>query len=426
MRAGAPALRIAGAFDDKLARGVAGRRQATERLEQWAARDREVARPLVWFHAPSAGEALMAQAMIEAVRCLRRDAQIAFTYFSPSAERIVPRVGADVSDYLPWDVTSEAVRAVDALRPSAIAFVRTEVWPLLARVAHGRGVALALVNAVLAERSSRLGPAARLLLRPAYARLDAIGAVTEGDASRFAKLGVLADRVRVTGDARFDQVLRRRETLERDSDLLGLLRTADPSLVAGSTWAEDESVLIDAFTRIRATQRLHLVLVPHEPTARHLSLLERRLGRVGLRSERLSRAEKPGRSDGDVTIVDRVGILADLYAAATIAYVGGGFGRSGLHSILEPASLGVPVLFGPRAGSAGEAQELVRARGGFAVRDAAALAQRISRLLSNAEDRREAGRSAAAFAEAGRGGAARNAALILEVANRLTAPHVWR
>lgn len=441
MRAGTPVLRAASAFDDKLARGVAGRREAAEHLERWAARHREPARPLLWFHAPSAGEALMAQATIEAVRCLRPEAQIAFTYFSPSAERIVPRVGADVSGYLPWDVTSEAARAVDALRPSAIAFVRTEVWPVLARVAHGRGAALALVNAVLAEGSSRLRPAARLLLRPAYARLDAVGAVTDGDGSRFESLGVASDRVHVTGDARFDQVLRRREMLDRDSDMLALVRAAEPVLVAGSTWAEDEEVLIEAVTRVRDSTRVRAVFVPHEPTSRHLRSLERRLGRAGLRSERLSEAEKRERAaqgvapaggawEGsawaadEVIIVDRVGVLAGLYAAAAIAYVGGGFGRSGLHSIIEPASLGVPVLFGPRAGNAGEAHELARAGGGFAVRDADELARRISGLLANAEDRREAGRSAAAFVEAGRGGAERNAALVLDVANRLTGPLV--
>lgn len=439
MRAGAPVLRVAGAFDKKLARGVAGRREAAAHLEQWAARHREAARPLVWFHAPSAGEALMAQATIEAVRCLRPDAQIAFTYFSPSAERVVPRVGADVSGYLPWDVTSEAVRVADALRPSALAFVRTEVWPVLARVAHGRGVALALVNAVLAEGSSRLRPAARLLLRPAYARLDAVGAITAGDASRFERLGVAGDRVHVTGDARFDQVLRRREMLDRDSGLLALVRTAEPLLVAGSTWARDEEVLVEGVTRVRESMRVRVVFVPHEPTARHLRSLERRLGRAGMRGERLSEAEKRGRAaqcgapaggaregcawagnGNGVIIVDRVGVLADLYAAATIAYVGGGFGRSGLHSILEPASLGVPVLFGPRAGSAGEAHELARAGGGFTVRDAGELARCTSGLLANAQDRRAAGRSAAAFVEAGRGGAERNGALLLDVSNRLT------
>lgn len=420
VRAGAPVLRAASALDEKLARGVAGRRHAVGHLERWAARCREAARPLLWFHAPSAGEALMAQATIEAVRCLRPEAQIAFTYFSPSAERIVPRISADVSGYLPWDVTREASRAVDALSPSAIAFVRTDVWPVLARVAHGRGVALALINAVLAERSSRLRPVARVLLEPAYARLDAVGAVSDRDASRFESLGVPNGRVHVTGDARFDQVLRRREAGDRDSSLRALLREEVPVLVAGSTWPRDEDVLIDAFTQVRRCMPVRLVLVPHEPALSHIDALESRLDRAGVRGERLSDAERHGRAESDVMVVDRVGVLADLYAAATIAYVGGGLGRSGLHSIIEPAAFGVPVLFGPRFGGAGEAHDLTRTGGGFVVRSAAELVERLTALLSNAASRHAAGASAAGFVEAGRGGAERNARLVLRLLNRLT------
>src|SRR5690606_20707703 len=98
-------------------------------------------------------------------------------HFSPSAERLASRVGADVAGYLPWDVTGEVRRGLGALQPTAIAFVRTEIWPVLVREAKGRGVALALVNAVLSEGSSRLGAGSRYLLGPGYARLDAVGAV---------------------------------------------------------------------------------------------------------------------------------------------------------------------------------------------------------------------------------------------------------
>ena len=141
-------------------------------LEAWAAEHRDPARPLIWVHAPSVGEGLMAQAIVAALREWRRDVQIVFTYFSPSAERMAARVGADVVGYLPWDVRPDVDRALEALRPAVVAFVRTEIWPVLGQAAVERGIRLALVNAVLAEGSSRLRAGSRYLLAPAYARLD--------------------------------------------------------------------------------------------------------------------------------------------------------------------------------------------------------------------------------------------------------------
>lgn len=413
VRTGRPALRLASAFNDKLARGLAGRRGVAERFARWAACDRDTARPLLWFHAPSAGEALMAQAMIDAVRRMRPDVQIAFTFFSPSAERIVPRIDADVSDYVPWDIAADVIRVLEALRPAAIAFVRSEVWPILAREARARGVRLALVNAVIGPESSRLRPAARLLLRPAYTRLDAVGVVRQDDAERLTRLGVEPRRIHVSGDARFDQVLRRIERLDRVSPLLSLFDGPEPLVVAGSTWPPDESRLIEALARARASVRARLVIAPHEPTEDHLHKLELRVRAAGLASETLAMAEAAGRVTRDITIVDRVGVLADLYARADIAYVGGGFGRTGLHSVIEPAALGVPVLFGPRAGNTREAHDLLRVGGGFEVQDAGSIERRLVELIENPGARRLAGAAALAFVQAGRNGAERNAALVL-------------
>ncbi|MGH7552876.1 MAG: 3-deoxy-D-manno-octulosonic acid transferase, partial [Longimicrobiales bacterium] len=202
LRASQPLLSVASAFNEKVARGVAGRRVAAARLEEWARTTRDARRPLLWFHAPSVGEALMAQATIESARAQRPDAQVAFTFFSPSAERVAGRVGADVATYLPLDLATELAPTLDALRPSVIAFVRTEVWPVLAREAEKRQVPLVLVNAALGASSSRLRPLAKLLLRATYRRLAAVGAVGEEDARRFAELGVASNRVTVTGDAR--------------------------------------------------------------------------------------------------------------------------------------------------------------------------------------------------------------------------------
>jgi len=118
----------------------------------------------------------------------------------------------------------------------------------------------------------------------------------------------------------------------------------------------------------------------------------------------------------DVVLVDRVGVLGDLYSIADLAYVGGGWGTAGLHSVLEPAAFGTPVLFGPRHANAREAGELVACGGAFAVASEKALRERIDHLWRDADARGAAGRAAGAYVEAGRGAAQRGAELVRDLA----------
>lgn len=412
LAAARPPIGALSALHPKLRRGVAGRRATVERLERWARDHRDRDRPLVWVHAPSVGEALMAQAIITSLRERRPDAQIAFTFFSPSAERLRERVGADVVDYLPWDTTRDMVRALDALAPAAIAFVRTEVWPVLAREAQARGIGLALVNAALSDDSSRLSGPARWLLKASYGRLDAAGAVAENDARNLRRMGVPADRIHVTGDARFDQVRARVEALDRSAPLLQRLREGMAVMVAGSTWPADERRLLPAYAQVRKSAPLRLIIAPHEVDADHLRSIEQRLDALNIAHARLAEVETDHRPLPDAVIVDRIGILADLYAVARVAYVGGGFHRAGLHSVVEPAALRVPVIFGPRHGNASEAAELVAAGGGFEVLDGEDLVNRLERVGGSAKRAGQAGERAFAWVRSRLGGAAGNASLI--------------
>lgn len=416
IRAARPLLSAAASPDSKLGLGVAGRARATEELVGWAGRERDPARPLVWVHAPSVGEGLMAKAIMEALRGQAPAVQIVFTHFSPSARRILPDLAADLATYLPWDTDAETGRAVRALRPDVVACVRTEIWPVLTRAMHAAGGRVALVNAVLSAGSGRLSRAGRFLLGPLYASLDAVGAVAERDEALFRELGVPPERVRLTGDARFDQVWQRVRTLLADDArraevrrLVGADR-ADFTVVAGSTWPDDEERLIAASGDFASGR---WVLVPHEPTPPHLDALEQRLRGNGLSSCRLSALEADDPPEpAPVIVVDRMGVLADLYAAADIAYVGGGFRRAGLHSVVEPAALGVPVLFGPHHGNAREAADLLAERAGFAIESASDLTDVLRRLTSGPDARRAAGERAREFVRSRLGGAEANARLI--------------
>lgn len=417
-----PLVTAIGGASGRGRRAVAGRRAALRRFEDWSHLTRDV-RPLVWLHAPSVGEALMAQAIARALR-EQVDVQIAFTYFSPSAERVAGQVGADVSGYLPWDTPHDVNRTLDVLRPALVAFVRTEIWPGLVRRAHDRGVPIALVNAPLAETSSRLRPLARIALGTAWSLLDRVGAVSADDAARFPRLGVDPARIRVTGDARFDQVAARVERLDPDAPLLRRMRDpAVTTIVAGSTWPTDEAIVLDAFERVHAQRPARLIIAPHEPIPTHIDALLFAAACRTLSASRLRHVERADDALPDVIVVDRMGVLAELYAVGRVAYVGGGFGRRGLHSVIEPAALGLPVAFGPLVGNAREALHLAAAGGGVVVTDAESLRAHLERFITS--DR--PGRSAREFVESRRGGAARNARLVAELlAGHDATPHDLR
>ena len=411
LAAGLARLPIGGEW--KAWRAVRARHGVLARIEAWGAAHRDVKRPLLWVHAPSVGEGLQARPVVERIRARHPGWQVAYTFYSPSAERFAASIGADLTDYLPFDTTAAAQRLLDAIRPSALVFAKLDLWPRLAETAAARGVPLGMISATMSSGSRRGGVIARALLGDAYAALDAVGAIDPDDGARLTSLGVRADRVRVTGDTRYDQVAARAAATDRTSALLTPLLAsphgARPTLVAGSTWPSDESVLLPAWIALRAeAPDARLVIAPHEPTAGHLAPIESWARAAGLSVARLDEAT----SGTDVVLVDRVGVLGELYALATAAYVGGGFHSAGLHSVLEPAAFGAPVLFGPRHANSRDAGLLIAARGGEAVEDVATLTRALRIVFTEADTRAHAGGAALSVVRGGLGAAERSAALV--------------
>jgi 3-deoxy-D-manno-octulosonic-acid transferase len=404
----------------KLARGLRGREHVVERFEAWASDHRDPRRALVWFHAPSVGEGLQARAVITALRARRPELQVVYTFFSPSAAPFSATVPADVTDYLPLDAPDAIGRVLDALRPAVIAFGKSEVWPVLTRAARARGIRLALLSATLPRGSSRLGPVAARLLAPAYARLDAVGAISPDDADRLRRIGVHEEALEITGDARFDQVLDRARGVDRASPLLRALAVGHGvTVVAGSTWPADERRLLPAVARLReAGIPLRLVLAPHEPTDGQLRNSADALTDAGLPPPSLLSGVEAGAPCGEVVLVDRVGVLGELYALADVAYVGGGWGRAGLHSVLEPAAFGVPVAFGPRHANAREAAELVAAGAAHAALSGDDLARVLERWCSEDAARGTAGAAATGYVSRHAGAALRGAELVERLVDR--------
>ena len=381
-------------------------------LERYASFRRDAARPLLWMHAPSVGEGLQARPVLQLARARRPDLQLAYTYFSPSARSFASTLDVDFRDALPFDATPDVRAALAALAPSALVFSKLDVWPTLAREASRRGTRLGLISATLAHSSSRRSPLASALLREAYARLERVGAISSEDADRLIALGVPSARVSVTGDTRYDQVWARAQGVNRESALLAPLATDRFTLVAGSTWPADEAQLLPAWSRLarhHAAPRPRLVIAPHEPTAVHVAPIERWASSERLRAARLA---EPAAADADVIIVDRVGVLGDLYALADVAFVGGGFHAAGLHSVLEPAAFGAPVLFGPLHHASRDARLLLDADAALSAATDDELVRALDHWLTDSAARRTAGDAARAVVHRGLGAAERSWALV--------------
>lgn len=406
--------RVAPDSNAKLLRTFRDRRSVLARIRA-STPTRDPARPLIWLHAPSVGEGLQARPVLEALRRAHPNWQLAYTWFSPSATTFAQRLDVELRDVLPFDGAAEADALLEAWKPTVLCFVKLDVWPVLAERAAAAGVRTALVSATLASNSGRQGRLARALLGDAYAALDAVGAISPDDAQRLVALGVHANRVHVTGDTRMDQVWQRAQSVGPEHPWRALLQAEREAVtvVAGSTWPADEAVLLPAIAHwFAANPTARLIIAPHEPTERHLEPIARWAASCGIVLTRLSQVEATPDHSWRVLLVDRVGVLGDLYALGDIAYVGGGFHDAGLHSVLEPAAFGIPVLFGPRHRNAREAADLVQLGGAFDVHTSTDLHAQLSRLATDALARTSAGERAQSLVRDGLGSTARVVALL--------------
>jgi 3-deoxy-D-manno-octulosonic-acid transferase len=383
-------------------------------LERWRGRAAAGARGAIWVHAASVGEALAAAPIVQRLRAARPRFPIVLTHTSPAPAAWPAGWGVDHADYLPLDTAPSMNAMLDALAPALLMLTRAELWPELLLAALRRGVPVALVGATVSARSKRLRWPLRATPRPLYAGLAYVGAVTEPDRRRLHRLGAREGVLEVTGDPRHDQVLERMPDL-RPLRALDAWAAGRDVLVAGSTDTQDARVVLAALAALRAAHpATRLLLCPHEPGAGQTARLLALTRGAGLTATRWRGAEGGVAAAADApdagvacVIVERLGILADLYVLGRIAYVGGGFGHRGVHAMIEPAAYALPIVVGPRAAS-GDARTLVDAGGAVRLpaHDAAgALGAVWQRWLADDAARTRAGlaaRGVLAFGAAGR------------------------
>lgn len=401
--AAAALARAAAPFNDKIASGLAGRSGWRERWPRKAASLAGHA-PLIWFHVSSVGEFLQARPVIEELeKRIGEDAAIALTFFSPSGmnyytthDRAAKSPAVRFVEYLPVDTRGNARLCLDTLRPDMIVYVKFDLWPNLIYEAAHRNIPQILVSATLAPSSRRLTAFARGFYGRLYARLTAIAAISEEDAARFARYADGETEIVTAGDTRFDSVCGR---IDGSTVTLPPALAADERrfLIAGSTWPRDEEVVIPGFAALHERiSGIALILAPHEPTEERIGAIARSLDRAGLSFVRLSDLDGVRRLEEPVVVADGLGYLAELYRAGAIAYVGGSF-TTGVHNVMEPAVLGLPVLFGPRIRNSYEAGKLVALDAGRIVRTPEDFLRATEPMFADDALRASRGRAAAEF-----------------------------
>ena len=318
----------------------------------------------ILIHAASMGEYEQARPVLRLLKERHPDVLRVLSVFSPSVfNGITDSYDADILTYLPFDSPAGTSRFLNLISPSVLLIARHDIWPNLLNKAQQNGTKCILFDASVHRGSLRHKPVVAGFMRSIFANFHAILAISEKAADEMQNLVPASVTCSTPGDTRFDQVLFRAGEANIAQIIPERFRAKPNIIVAGSTWPEDEIILIPAFAALKKRVNSTLIVVPHELTVEHMESCRRLCDRHKLKMVVVETAEKEY-PDGDVIYVNRMGVLAAIYKAGTVAFVGGGNGP-GVHSVIEPAAHGRPVTFGPRMTNSAEALEMVDEKCGF-------------------------------------------------------------
>jgi 3-deoxy-D-manno-octulosonic-acid transferase len=356
---------------------------------------------VVWMHCASLGEYEQGLPVLTALKNNHPEYFYLVTFFSPSGYEVRKNHGiADLVTYLPWDTKADVKRFVALVNPVMALLVKYEFWPNLIRELQRKEVPLYLISGLFRQNQRFFKPwgnSQRKLLRE-FAHL-----FVQNEASLKLLQSIGVQQVSVSGDTRFDRVGAAKEPLAFMDTFVG----ARKCIVAGSTWPEDEALLLEA---IRQTPKDWCWLIaPHEMHEAKLNHLMAQLPKGSLRYTQNEEATFDG---CPVLVLDTVGMLGRSYPYASLAYVGGGMGTSGLHNILEPAAEGVPIVIGKNYDTFPEAKDLIDLGGVISVATADACSKQLSILQENDALREEKGSTNKNYVRTNQGATAKTLSLL--------------
>tara|TARA_R110002050_G_scaffold46394_3_gene109080 strand:+ start:324 stop:1571 length:1248 start_codon:yes stop_codon:yes gene_type:complete len=347
-------LRALALVNTKLSLFVKGRKETFSILKKSISTEDKV----IWVHAASLGEYEQGLPIIEEFKRTHPAYKIVLTFFSPSGYEVKKNSKvADVICYIPLDTTKNVELFLTATHPKLVIFIKYEIWPNYLSALKEKNIPTFLISALFKENHIYFKWYGAFM-RKALTNFTHFFVQNEKSCELLNSIGF--NNVTITGDTRFDRV---NEILERDNslDFMNRFKHDKFCFVAGSTWPEDENIIIDYINQ--NTHPIQFVIAPHTIKTKHIKTIKKAISKPVLCYSELSQNDP---TNYEVIIIDTIGILTKIYSYAHVAYVGGGF-ATGLHNTLEPAVFGIPVIIGPKYNGFTEAEELVQLKGIFSI-----------------------------------------------------------
>ncbi len=389
-------LRLVSPFHSKAKLWVKGRKGVFSKLEK-ALRHNES--PVIWVHVSSLGEFEQGRSLIEKIKENYSDYKIVLSFFSPSGYEIRKDYDlADVVIYLPIDTAKNAKRFLNTVNPSKIFFVKYDFWYYYLHEAAKRKIPTYLIAALFRKEQLFFKPYGGFYRKILHFFTMIF---VQNEESKILLESVNYKGAIVAGDTRVDRVATLAEQVKEIPHIVNF-KGDKQLLVVGSSWQADEKIIVKFLKNIAKTP-LKVVVAPHEIHSSHIQQLQKMLTVEKITYQLYSKLEqKKTAHNFDVLIVDSIGLLSSLYQYANVAYIGGGFG-SGIHNTLEPATFGIPIIFGKKYRNFSEAVALVEEGGAFSIQNYSECKNILSDLLQNENRRKEAGNICKTFINKQRG-----------------------
>jgi len=376
-------LKITALFNKKIKLFIDGRKQTFFKLQQAIVESDEV----IWIHCASLGEFEQGRPIIEKLKLKFPNRKVVLTFFSPSGYEFRKNYEyADVVCYLPLDSAQNAKNFLDIVHPKLAIFVKYEFWPNLLKELNFRNIETLLISGIFRENQlffKSYGGWMRKSLT-AFSHF-----FVQDENSKQLLNSINFNNVTVSGDTRFDRVF---EITQQNNKLPFIEEFINDkyTVVAGSTWKEDETMLVD-YINNKASENEKFIIAPHNINPKDIADLKNSISKkVVLFSEKADN----NLSHFQVFIIDTVGILTKIYSEADVAYVGGGFTKTGVHNVLEPATFGIPILIGPNYHKFNEAIDLVKNKACFVIDDSKELSLHLDKFYQSDELRLKTGKIA--------------------------------
>jgi len=374
----------------------------------------------IWIHAVSVGEAMAVKHLREELKKIFPEKNFVISTVTATGNKIARNIAGenDLVLYLPLDFSWIVRGVISKINPLLFVIVETEIWPNLISCLSEKKIPIVLVNARISDRSFGKYLLAKGFFKPLLNKVGFFCAQTEVDAERLLKLGAFPDKVERTGNMKFDIRVQDYEALKKDYADYRVkfgLGAKEKLFTAASTHPGEEEEILKAYLKVCGLfPDVRLLIAPRHPERSEAveKLVNNYGGLKAYRISRLSRLDAVSK-DADkktVFILDTVGQLMYFYAISDIVFVGGSLVKKGGHNILEPASLGKPVIFGRHMFNFRDISGMFLKRdAGIMVKDEVELEEKLSMLLGDKEKAFQLGRAGRELILENQGAAVRNA-----------------